>query len=269
MSVSRPRRVLKVAGWLVVLFAAGYALILLHFWTGRVEMNVQSAALSERRVVTLFNATSADASRPIIYSLDGEAIRHGLLPAANGAIIAWLHGYQAPTVVAIHTRQNRDVDLRPISVKPAYWRPNIKGRAPDFDVFLITEMRAAIEKRFGQPKKRYLMGHSLGGFYAIDMASRRSDHGFDGLFAFTPTFSHDMSLLKRLGSTCANSPILYANIGLESGRDTAVFQKAARVIAASSKCDGKVTLARHPGMIHSVAMVTGQIAAFFQIYSDR
>jgi predicted alpha/beta superfamily hydrolase len=256
-------RLLKAIFGLALILWLSYAILLAWIWSGRAEVTINSAALSETRAATVFNA----GSKIIIYSLDGEGIRHGLLPAANGTAIARLNGEPAPTIVAVHTQSNRDVDLRPARVEPAYWRPDIKGRSHLFDKFLIAELRANIERRFGAPRKRYLFGHSLGGFYAIDLLTRRSDYGFDGLFAFSPTFSHDMSLLRRFGVACANGNQLYANIGLESERDTDVFNKAEAEFKKIEVCEKRVELRRHPAMIHQIVMLTGQVAAFNRIYS--
>jgi predicted alpha/beta superfamily hydrolase len=266
MRAGWPKRFLKAVVWLTFILALGYAILLARLWMGRQDMQLQSAALGEPRLATIYNGGNGSSSRLMIYSLDGEGVRHGLMPAANGALVAWFNGHKAPMVIAVHTQPNRDVDLRPAKVQQAYWRPDIKGRAASFDMFLLNELRAKVEGRFGKPSTRYLFGHSLGGFYAIDMASRRQDHGFDGLFTFSPTFSHDLSLLKRFATVCNNANRIYANIGLESGRDTDVFGKAEAAFAKIELCQKKVELRRHPGMIHQIVMLTGQIAALNRIY---
>jgi predicted alpha/beta superfamily hydrolase len=263
MRASWWRLAFRAIGWLVVILIASYAVVLASVANSRVDLTVLSAALGETRKISVYGAAQGAAS---IYSLDGDKTRHSLLPAAHGAIIAWLSGDSAPMVVAVHAQGTRDIDLRPESVEPAYWRPSIKGRGPAFDAFLLRELRGEIEKRFGRPKKRYFFGHSLAGFYAIDMASRQDGHGFDGLFAFTPTFSHDLSLLDRLDNVCSNSFALYANIGLESRRDTAVFEKTKAAFAKESACKTKVSLSWHPGMIHQVVMITGQVEALSTIF---
>jgi predicted alpha/beta superfamily hydrolase len=257
------RLAFRAAGWFVVILIVSYAVVLASVGNSRIDLTVQSAALGETRKISVYGAAQGAVS---IYSLDGDKTRHSLLPAAHGAIIAWLSGDSAPMVVAVHAQGTRDIDLRPETVEPAYWRPDIKGRGPAFDAFLLKELRGEIEKRFGRPKKRYFFGHSLAGLYAIDMASRQADHGFDGLFAFTPTFSHDLSLLNRLGKACEHSAVLYANIGLESRRDTAVFERARVAFANEPACKANVNLSWHPGMIHQTVMVTGQVEALNSIF---
>jgi hypothetical protein len=256
------KALLKAIGWLFLLVGLPYALLLAWVWNGRTEISVRSAALGEQRNVTLFgNDTSV-----IIYALDGDKYRHGLLPAANGALIAWLSGKSRPLIVAIHDHGGRDRDFRPAKVKPAYWRPDISGRAAAFDIFLLEELPAVIERRRGVAEKRYLFGYSLGGFYALDMPTRQKQHGFAGIYAFSPTFSHDLSLIDRISASCVASRHIYVNIGLESGRDTEVFNKAENVISRQPPCKGRIRLARHPGAVHQLVMLTGQIAAFGNIY---
>lgn len=98
------------------------------------------------------------------------------------------------------------------------------------------------------------------------MATRNSGHGFAGLYAFSPTFSHDLSLIERLGAACANSPYIYASIGIESGRDTEVFEKAELAAGKLASCANKLHIARHFGMLHQTVMLTGQVSAFLHIY---
>jgi predicted alpha/beta superfamily hydrolase len=254
--------------WLVALAGISYAALLATTWINRTEILVPSQALGESRKVTVFGGAGSGRPRVAIYSLDGDKYRHGLLPAAHGALFAWASGEAPPLFVAIHDQGGRDRDLRPAQVKPAHWRPNISGRAAAFDIFLVQELRKEIEARFGAPQRRFLFGHSLGGYYVLDMPGRQLKHGFAGLYAFSPTFSHDLSLLDRLEAACNSAPQIYANIGLESRRDTAVFRDTEKRVRANPACRGRFETFHHPGMIHATVMLTGQLAAFQKIYAD-
>ena len=277
MSARRRSAALRRTFWLIGLAGLGYAALLVWVWTGRTELTVRSEALSETRRVTLFgvNTQQYNPRSAMIYALDGDKMRNGLLPAAHGILIAWVFGEQGPLLIAIHDEGRRDVDFRPARVRPAAWRPTISGRGAAFDVFLLKELRTEIERhsvlagpRHGLPGRRFLFGHSLGGFYALDMPTRQRQHGFDGIFAFSPTFSHDLSLLDRLQDACTNSRHLYANIGVESGRDTKLFDQVQKLVDGQPTCRGKFTVARHPAMLHQIVMLTGQVAAFWLIYRD-
>lgn len=262
------RRAVKRVGWSVALLGGAYVLLLGWVWAERFEFSVYSEALKEHRRITVFGRRSVQ-KPSVIYALDGDKYRHALLPAAHAVVIATLYGRQAPLFVAVHDHGQRDIDFRPAKVQPAYWRPDISGRSPLFDRFLIEELRSAIEKRFGPPGRRYLFGHSLGGYYAVDMATRQSRHGFSGLFAFSPTFSHDVSVLTRLDRACANTPYIYASIGLESGRDSAMFNRAESSVRTKAICAGRISMARHPGMLHQLIMLSGQLSALRKICRDE
>ena len=269
MALGRRKRGWVLALWFGALLALGYVSLIGFVWISRTQFDIKSYALDETRHITVFGVSGEKPrlQSVVIYAFDGENHRNGLMPAAHGSVMAWLNGEPSPLVVAVQNNGKRDVDFRPERVKPASWRTDIKGRSPVFDVFLMRELRPEIERRFGKAKRRFLFGHSLAGFYVLVMPTRSASHRFDILFAFSPTFSHDLSLIGRLGTACTNSRHLYANIGLESGRDTDIFGRAERELARNPACQDKVSLSRHRGMVHQIVMLTGQIEAFHQIYS--
>lgn len=252
--------------WLVALSGIGYCAILFHVWQNRIELAIESQSLGEIRKVDIFNHRTAQSTSPVIYSLDGNKHRNALLPATFGLVIAKVSGSPPPLIIAIYDQGKRDIDFRPATVTPAPWRRNVSGRAALFDTFLVSELRTDIERRFGKPQRRYLFGHSLAGYYALDLPTRQKMHGFAGIFAFSPTFSHDLSLINRLGATCANTRIVYASIGLESGRDADVFDRAAEVVKGERACVSRATFLHHWGIIHQFIMSTGHVAAFHRIF---
>lgn len=262
MKASRLNRRFVLPVLLLVLIGLCYSIVLAIVWNARTELTVRSEALSEVRKITVFGGSGRHAPNVTIYALDGEKHRHALLPAAHSALISWVGGNTRPLFVAIHNQGRRDEDFRPNNVQPASWRPKISGRSAAFDSFLLYEARSEIERRFRRSDSRYLFGHSLAGLYALDMPTRRQQHGFNGIYAFSPTFSHDLSLLARLDKICWNDSQVYLNIGLESVRDTAVFDEAERKLNGSALCRSNVVVARHPGVIHQLIMLTGHIAAF-------
>lgn len=230
-------------------------------WHGSRSMEINSAALGEHRSYTLFGNGGGNR---VIYSLDGGGLRNGLFPATIFAASAWLRGRPAPIFVAIHSNANRDIDFRNQRNKPAYWRPAISGRSDAFDRFLTLEIMPKIEKAMKKPAKRYGLGHSLAGLYILDLTGRKPAL-FEQIYVFSPTFSHDMSISNRLAAACRNTRQIYANIGLESGRDSAMFGRATRSWQTYRPCDNRALHIRwHFGVPHQLIMVTGQLeAAFF------
>lgn len=241
---------------IAVLLAAVICLLSGWLWWSSERGTVQSEALGEARDYRVFNPGARGA---LVYALDGQTIRNGLSPAVLLTLGAIVQGKPLPQIVAIHSNSSRDRDFRPATSTPTYWRPNIVGHAPKFDRFLFDELFPKFEHSAPPSRPRYLLGHSLAGLYALDLAARRTGH-FTGVFAFAPTFSHDTSIMARLPLACGHGTLLYANWGLESARDTAVFQQTVAEWKAAKTCRGRPPLtARHHGSLHQTIMVTGQI----------
>lgn len=237
-------------------------IVSLFVWQSSQTVEINSAALQERRSYTVYMDDRTDR---IIYSLDGQNYRHSPFPATIFAIAAWVKGEKPPVFVAIHSGPTRDVDFRNAQSNPASWRPSIAGRAARFDRFLVGELVPQVESgREGWRTRRYGLGHSLAGLYMLDLTSRKAGL-FNGVYVFSPTFSHDLSIVPRLAASCLNSREIYANIGLESERDTAVFARSARRWADRPGCHrNALHLRRHYGVPHQLIMMTGQIeSAFF------
>jgi predicted alpha/beta superfamily hydrolase len=259
------KRMFRPLVCIVALLGLSYSGLLYWVWSNRTVIVIASKSLDEPRTVTVFGSAEGQTAT-MIYSLDGDKYRHSLIPAAHSTFIALLSGNPSPTIVAIHDHGGRDKDFRPAQVTPAYWRPNISGRSSAFDLFLLEELRGQVEQKFSRRGKRYLFGHSLGGYYALDMTTRQPQHGFAGIYAFSPTYSHDLSLIDRLDRICVSNKHIYINIGIESGRDTDIFNRAKSAVKISNSCRSKVKFGEHFGVIHGLIMITGQISAFRYIF---
>ncbi|MBY0518983.1 MAG: hypothetical protein K2P79_00995, partial [Sphingomonas sp.] len=151
-------------------------------WSTSAVHTIDSAALEETRTFRVFNPHS---EATIIYSLDGAPLRNSLIPAVIFSTAAILQGQTAPKVVAIYSNAHREHDFRPAMSAPTYWRPKIVGRSSKFDTFLMRELIPRIEGRRAHGVRRYLLGHSLSGLYALDLATRVPGY-FVGVFAFSP-----------------------------------------------------------------------------------
>jgi predicted alpha/beta superfamily hydrolase len=233
-------------------------------WSTSVARTIDSAALHETRTYRVFNPNS---EARIIYSLDGGTLRNSLAPAAVFSIAAILQGDDPPKIVAIYSNANRNRDFRPVTSAPTYWRPRIVGRSSAFDTFLMRELMPQIEGHKTSEMRRYILGHSLAGLYALNLATRVPGQ-FTGVFAFAPTFSHDTTISRRLPTSCNANTLLYANWGLESSRDTEVFAEIVARWKADRRCYRRLPLTpRHYGSLHQIVMLTGQIHAAILLYS--
>lgn len=225
------------------------------WWFSETRM-IASRALDEDRQIRIFNAASGGAT---IYSLDGQSLRQSLAPAMLFTVSALLQDQPVPRIVAIHSDADRDRDFRSSLSTPTDWRPSIAGHADKFDTFLLQELLPSMEGGDPKGRRRYLMGHSLAGLYALDMAIR-NENSFDGIYAFAPTFSHDTSIAERLPKLCQADVSIYANWGLESERDTQVFDRTVGLWTSSPQCaDGHPVIRRHYGAIHQLVMLSGQV----------
>lgn len=245
-------------------FALGLALIVtvglaaIWQWVISEHHTVQSNALNEKRDYRVFNP---DSRGPIVYAFDGQSLRHGLAPAVLFSLGALARAQPMPKLVAISSGKQRDRDFRPIESEPSSWRQVISGRSHKFDRFLLDELAPRVEGHQPLSGKRYLMGHSLAGLYALELAVREQNQ-FDGVFAFSPTFSHDLSVKERLGDLCAPDLDVFVNWGLESARDDEVYQATMTHWLDVPKCGAHPpATARHYGAIHQIVMLSGQAHA--------
>lgn len=232
-------------------------------WSTSTVHTIDSVALQETRTYRVFNPRSQG---QIIYSLDGATLSNGLVPAVVFSIAATLQGQDPPKIVAVYSNDNRDRDFRPFISAPTYWRPLIVGRSNEFDIFLVRELMPQIEGRQAYKMQRYLLGHSLSGLYALDLATRVPGR-FAGVFVFAPTFSHDTSIGERLPNACNADTVVYANWGLESSRDTKVFAAIVAKWQADRRCRLHPSLTpRHYGSLHQIVMLTGKIHVAFWLF---
>lgn len=232
-------------------------------WSTSLVRTIESVALQETRTFRVFNQYSEGR---VIYSLDGSTLRNSLVPAVVFSVAAVLQGEEPPKIVAVFSNANRDRDFRPATSAPTYWRPRIAGRSSAFDTFLMRELMPMIEGHPVGGGRRYILGHSLSGLYALDLATRVPGQ-FAGVFAFAPTFSHDTTIDGRLPIACDADTVLYANWGLESARDTEVFAATAIRWKADRRCQQRPPLTpRHCGSLHQIVMLTGQLHAAFLLF---
>ncbi len=224
-------------------------------WSGSHSYEFESQALGEVRSYRVFNESSEGV---IVLALDGQSMRHSLAPAVIFSVAEWVRKKPLPKIVAVDSNASRDRDFRPNSVTPTNWRPDISGRSPRFDRFVLDELGPQIEGWEARGRRRYLIGHSLAGLYVLDLASRYPSK-FDGFAAFAPTLSHDVSIAKRLPGACS-AKFVYANWGLESARDTKVFSGNAKRWRDDPRCQSNPPqIVRHYGSLHQTIMLTGQL----------
>ena len=231
-------------------------------WMSSERGSIYSSVLDQTRYYRVFNPKSDGA---VVYALDGHSLRNGLAPAVIFSVAAILSGDQLPRVVAVASNSDRDRDFRRSASTPTHWRPTIAGRSDQFDKFLLEELLPEIEQERTNQSRRYIMGHSLSALYALDLTTRFPEH-FSGALAFAPTFSHDISISDRLPRACQSDTLLYGNWGLESARDTEVFEQTVARWHADRRCHAaRLLTPRHFGSVHQTIMLTGQLDVAFRL----
>jgi len=179
------------------------ALLCLSFWAkaqsgptpivlGHID-TVYSEILQEKRPVWVYmppHDTSyfTKPAYPVLYVLDGDGHFISLvtlvqqLSAVNGNTVL-------PEMIIVgipNTRGHRTRDLTPIA------SPNDKtsGGGENFTAFIEKELVPYIDKNYATAPYRTLMGHSLGGLFAINMLMKHSSL-FNAYIALEPSMFFD------------------------------------------------------------------------------
>ncbi len=152
-----------------------------------------------RRVMVAWPEESPPAAGyPVLYLLDGaatfgtlvEAIRmRAHRPAATGVVPAVVVGIGSERE-GPYDRVRRTFDYTPPNAAGAATGLETGGRDA-FERFLLGELAERIESRYPiDSSRRSLLGHSLGGFFVLDLLLRRPD-AYTGYVAISPSIWWD------------------------------------------------------------------------------
>lgn len=137
---------------------------------------IESAPLGETRIVdvTLPHRYAADtaARYPVIVALDGEF--EGEIAASIARFYANMGSIPGVIVVAIHNTA-RTRDLTPAPIPPFTAPPGPSGGADRFLTFVADEVLPFIDRQWRAAPMRVLIGHSLGGLFALHTLAKRPD----------------------------------------------------------------------------------------------
>ncbi len=176
---------------------------------------------------------------PVLILLDGDSHFH----SASGIIRAMGDNEQIPEMIVVAvTNTNRTRDFTPTKSGTG-----LSGGADNFLRFLETELLPQVSKDYRTLPYRVLVGHSLGGLFAVDTLLNQKV--FNAFLAIDPTLTWDDQLPVKKAKTVfadkksfnatlylaqANNPF---NEGKNAGARGAAFQSFHSILA-NSKAEG-------------------------------
>jgi predicted alpha/beta superfamily hydrolase len=147
------------------------------------RMGLRSDILGEDRILLVYRPQVADAKArfPVLYLLDGEAHFHHVTGIVDFLIS---QGLMPPVIVVGLGNIDRVRDFTPTG------RADLptSGAADRFLVFLAKELIPAVEAKFPVARYRILVGHSLGGLFAVHAMTRMPDL-FDAVISISPSLA--------------------------------------------------------------------------------
>jgi hypothetical protein len=242
--MTRVKTVLLVAALIVVAAAvagvvgAGAAIALVKTsYNGpvddftRTELAVHSKALGESVIlgvhVPVEYAAQPERRFPVLWVLDGPS--QGLDIHRATQTLSRIGAAEPAIVVEVpHSSSGRDDDFRPPVEEGVSWG----GQADRFLRFLETEAFPAVEESYRADSVRMLVGHSLGGFFALFAYTERPAL-FDAYFAFSPSVWVGGEVIVPMleGALRQPSPegaFLYVSVGALEGNEMAAGFDAVR-----------------------------------------
>lgn len=178
----------------------------------------RSSTMGEERTILVYTPTSYKRSKavyPVVYLLDGDGHFHH----TTGLIQFLADNRRAPEMIVVgvaNTDRTRDLTPTPSKEQPG------AGGAGKFLSFLKDELRTRIEGAYRTAPYRILIGHSLGGLFAVHALTTSPD-AFNAYVSISPSLWWDNELMRRQAEELfTKSPdlqsFLYITLGKEPGR---------------------------------------------------
>jgi predicted alpha/beta superfamily hydrolase len=169
-------------------------------------LTITSNALSEERTVHVALPPGYDTSTeryPVIYILDAQTF--WLFQYAYGEVNALAGLRKMPPVILVGvTNPDRASDLTAASPT------NERGRANEFRTFIGDELQPLLNSRFRTAPYSVLIGHSLGGSFALHTLAHAPDT-FDAYIAISPALQFDNGTVFHELRTALQSGTAFRN----------------------------------------------------------
>jgi len=195
------------------------------------RMVLRSQVLGEARTLLIYRPPPErpDSRYPVVYLLDGEAHFHHV----TGLVQFLMQTGRMPRVIVVGVANvDRTRDFTPTHVSEA----DTSGGADRFLVFLAKELIPAVEAAYPTARYRVLIGHSLGGLFAIHALNQMPDL-FDATIGISPSLAWvGDPIRQRTESVLATRPafdrVLYFAVGKEPDDMTGSNRAYARMLTA-------------------------------------
>jgi hypothetical protein len=157
---------------------------------------------------------------PVMFLLDGSTHFHHVSGICN---FLTRQNLMPPTLIVALINTDRTRDFTPSKDESReYSELPTAGRADTFLAFFEQELIPFVEKNYRPQPHRTLVGHSLGGLFAINAMFEKPEL-FDAYIAISPTFWWDDEILRRKAKRYfrQNQPLekfLYMSLGDEGRR---------------------------------------------------
>jgi predicted alpha/beta superfamily hydrolase len=225
---------------------------------------IQSQALGEERIIDVALPRGYDASTdryPVIVVLDGESV----FEVATG--IARFYGSTGmmPRAIVVgvrNTRRTRDMTPAAITGFTVPREANGAGGADRLVAFLADELLPYLDRTYRTVPMRVLVGHSLGGLFAMYMTTTRPEV-FIGLVAMEPSiWWNNESEWKGLSRALARPA---------NRRTRLVLVNTPQLGADTTRWGGDAPMVRQidvSGETHETMPAAGMLGAFRAIFAD-
>ena len=204
-------------------------------------LTIHSEVLDEERPVLVYRPEGYDgshASYPVLYLLDGEDHFHH----ATGITQFLSRQDRMPQMIVIGLpNTDRRRDLSPARVAGAAFAS--RGGEGAFLRFLNEELVPFVDTHYRTQPYRVLIGHSLGGLFALHVFLTRPD-AFNAYVAISPVLGwNDRALLPTVGTGLRNSAVdkrfLFLTVG-DEGEDALGLMRQVEDILQREAPDGLV-----------------------------
>jgi predicted alpha/beta superfamily hydrolase len=219
---------------------------------------IQSAKLGTRRAVFVATPDGYAGSKqryPVLVLLDANDREQFNLALANTAFLASRGSIPQLIVVGIPNAQDRTHDLTPIANGSSAARFATAGGSSAFADFIVDEVLPKVREKYRTLPSTILAGHSFGGLFALEVASRRPG-AFVGTIAMSPAmWWNDSSVVAEYADAIAKSPVrqrVFATSGgLEPDIDRTT-QRFARRLEASKPANVAFGYRHYPDDTHGL-----------------